>query len=163
MGTCSLLCPHPHLSRWWELSLMSFCMSMAAPHTQPVWGKPAKRQWKLKPPCHPRDLSWHRAPKGLRQAARQRQWQEAPAHRGATRVQPGRKEAGKHPAGAAGRAERTPRRATLADLGALPTELRAKSGSVCYNSAAGQHRKAAQGKPTVSYGQDPTACPFPKC
>lgn len=60
--------------------MMSFCMSMSAIPTLPLQGNlpsychpvyPLGQQ-ELKPPCHPRDLSWCRASKGLGQAAQQR-------------------------------------------------------------------------------------------
>lgn len=49
---------------------MSFCMSVSAPPTLPLWGKPARLQSpvyplgqsELKPPCHPRVLA--EGPKG---------------------------------------------------------------------------------------------------
>lgn len=113
-------------------------------------------QCELKPLCHPRDLSWHGVPKGLRQAAHQRQWQEPAAPRGGIRVQPGRKEAEKQPVGAARRAEHTPWRATHGDLRALPVKLKAKSRSGCYNSTSSQ--KAQKGS-SGQTGSEPCTTP----
>lgn len=65
-------------------------------------------------------------------------------------MQPGKKEAEKHPAGAAGRAEHTPWRATDGDLRVSPIKLKAKSRSVCYNSTTGEKAQQASSGQTSS-------------